>query len=244
MRLVCTLAAAAAIVGALGAQSRTNVDPDELYRHREDLSSAARAADLWAQRSDVDAEAAWKLARACYWLGTHQPEQMRRSTLERGVKAGESAIRLAGQRPEGHFWLAANMGRLAESFGIVQALKYRGRIKDELERVLAIDPAWQGGSADEALGEWYATVPRLFGGSRKKGEEHLRRALGYDANNLPALLFLGEMMASDGKTDDARTLLRRAIDAPFDAEWAPEDRESKQRAAALLKKLGASRPSD
>jgi hypothetical protein len=27
------------------------------------------------------------------------------------------------------------------------------------------------------------------------------------------------------------------IDAPLDAEWAPEDREFKQRSAALLKKI-------
>ena len=238
MRPFCALAFAGLIVGALMAQTRTNLDPDELYRQREDLSSAARAADVWAERSSVDFEAAWKLARACYWLGTHQAEQNRRSALERGVNAGESAIRLARDRPEGHFWLAANMGRLAESFGIVQALKYRGRIKDELERVLMIDPAWQGGSADAALGQWYATVPRLFGGSRQEAEQHLRRALDHDANNTSALSFLGEILAAEGKTDEARDLLRRVIDAPFDAEWAPEDREFKQKAAALLKKLG------
>jgi tetratricopeptide (TPR) repeat protein len=237
MRLFRALVFTGLVVGALTAQTRTNVDPDELYRHREDLPSAAGAADLWAQRSGVDFEAAWKLARACYWLGTHQAEQNRRSALERGVNAGERAVRLASDRPEGHFWLAANMGRLAESFGIVQALKYRGRIKDELDRVLAIDPAWQGGAADDALGQWYATVPRLFGGSRQKAEQHLRSALDHDANNTSALLFLGEMLAAEGRTDEARALLRREVDAPFDAEWAPEDREFKQKAAALLKKI-------
>jgi tetratricopeptide (TPR) repeat protein len=209
-----------------------------LYSRREDLASAARAADVWAQRSNTDFEAAWKLARACYWLGTHQPEQYRRSTLERGMAAGESAVRLENDRPEGHFWLAADMGRLAESFGLRSALKYRGRIKDELERVLLINPAWEGGSADAALGEWYATVPRLFGGSRQKAEQHLRRALDYDANNASALLSLAEMLAAEGKTDETRNLLRRVIQTPFDAEWAPEDRELKRKAAARLKEIG------
>jgi tetratricopeptide (TPR) repeat protein len=223
---------------SLTAQTRTIADPDELYRQREDLSSAARAADLLAQRSDVDFEAAWKLSRACYWLGTHQTDQNARNALERGVNAGERAIRLGSDRSEGHFWLAANMGRLAESFGLIKAMKYRGRIKDELERVLMIDPAWQGGSADAALGQWYATVPRLFGGSRQRAEQHLRRALDRDANSTSALSFLGEMLASEGRTDEARDLLRRVVNAPFDAEWAPEDRELKQRSATLLKKIG------
>jgi tetratricopeptide (TPR) repeat protein len=237
-RLFHAVALASSVVGGLTAQTRAGVDPDELYRQREHLASAARAADVWAERSSTDVVAAWKLARACYWLGTHLSEETRRGALERGVNAGETAIRLANDRPEGHFWLAANMGRLAESYGLVQALKYRGRIRDELERVLAIDSAWEGGSADAALGQWYATVPRLFGGSRLKAEQHLRRALEHDANNTSALSFLGEMLAAEGKTDEARALLRRVIDAPFDAEWAPEDRELKERSAALLKKLG------
>ena len=236
-RLFRTLACAGLLIGPLTAEAPTDVDPDALYRERENLSSARRAADLWAQRSTIDFEAAWKLTRACYWLGTRQVGEERRRALQRGVNAGESAIRLAGDRPEGHFWLAANMGRLAESFGVVQALKYRGRIKEEIERVLSIDPAWLGGSADAALGEWYATVPRLFGGSRQKAEQHLRRALEHDANNTSALLVLGRLLAAEGRATEARTFLHRLIDAPLDAEWAPEDRELKRESAAFLKKL-------
>ena len=65
-------------------------------------------------------------------------------------------------------WLAANMGALAESFGLRQGLKYRGAIKDELLAVLRIDPAFQQGSADRALGRWYFKVPGLFGGSNRR----------------------------------------------------------------------------
>jgi tetratricopeptide (TPR) repeat protein len=224
--------------GGAAAQTRASFDADELYRQRESLSSAARAADVWAERSGVDFESAWKLARACYWLGTHEAQGNRRATLGRGVNAGENAIRLAANRPEGHFWLAANMGRLAESFGIIQALKYRGRIRDELEKVLAVDPSWQGGSADDALGQWYGTVPRLFGGSPQMAEQHLRAALQHDPSNLSALSFLGEMLLHQRRTAEARVYLQRVLDAAFDAEWAPEDREFKEKAVALLKQIG------
>ena len=47
--------------------------------------------------------------------------------------------------------MAANMGALAESFGLRQGIKYRGAIKDALLTVLKIDPAFQEGSADRAL---------------------------------------------------------------------------------------------
>ena len=212
-------------------------DPDALYLHREDLASAAQAADLWARGAGDHFEAAWKLSRACYWLGTHLPERGRRGALERGVNAGETAIRLGSDRPEGHFWLAANMGTLAESFGLLQGLKYRGRIKEELQRVLAIEAGWQGGSAEAALGQWYYEVPRLLGGSRSKAEEYLRRALTYDPQNLVALSVLADVLASADRRSEARTLLQHLLDAPTDPEWAPEDRDFKKKAAERLKTL-------
>jgi tetratricopeptide (TPR) repeat protein len=221
------------------AQAPGSEQPEQLYRNREDLASAQRAADLWATHAATDFESAWKLSRASYWLGMHAPESERRGALERGVSAGESAARIAPGRPEGHFWLAANMGALAESFGLIQGLKYRGKIKDELERVLAIDPAWQGGSADAALGQWYFEVPRILGGSRTKAEEHLRRALTYDPRSRVALSFLAEVLAADSKRDEARALLQRVLlDPSIDTEWLPEDNDFKKQAAERLKTLG------
>ena len=111
-----------------------------------------------ARTPRTDFEAAWKLARAAYWIGGHAPEGERRAALERGVVAGETAARLGPERPEGHYWLAADMGALAESFGMSQGMKYRSRIKAELERVAAIDPAWEQASAVTALGR--VVLPR------------------------------------------------------------------------------------
>jgi hypothetical protein len=217
-------------------RAKTATDPDALYGDRENTASATQAADIWAQRG-ADYEASWKLARVCYWLGTHLPGQARRAPLERGITAGETAVRLGPDRPEGHFWLAANMGGLAESSGILQGLKYKNRIKSELQSVIAIDAGWQGGSAEAALGQWFHEVPRLFGGSTSKAEEHFRRALSYDPENFLALLYLAEVLASNGHRGDARIMLQRLLDAPLSTDWAPEDREFKRRAAARLSSL-------
>ncbi len=213
-------------------------DPDELYRQREDPARIQQAVEILAARAagGRDFDAAWKLARACYWIGTQGDTPLRRSALERGAKAGEQAAALQPARPEGHFWRAANMGALAESFGLWQGLKYRGRIKDALERVLAIDPAWQQGSADRALGWWYFKVPGLFGGSRKKAEVHLRRALGYNPTSTVTLFFLAEVLADDGRRTEARALYQQVLDAPLDPEWAPEDRSFKALAAERLRR--------
>jgi tetratricopeptide (TPR) repeat protein len=215
-------------------------DPDALYAKREDLASAQRAASIWAQRlqqNPRDFESAWKLARARYWLGGHAADAERKRLFEDGIAAGRAAADIEPNRPEGHFWMAANMGALAESFGLRQGLKYRGTIKDELLTVLKLAPAFQQGSADRALGRWYYKVPGLFGGSKQKSEEYLRRSLKYGPESTASHFFLAETLLDQGRRDDARTELQHVIDAPLDPDWGPEDREFKAKAKQMLADL-------
>jgi tetratricopeptide (TPR) repeat protein len=210
---------------------------DALYADRANLASARRAVDVWSGELKANPnafEAAWKLARIAYWLGTHGPEGQRRTVLEQGVAAARAAARTEPDRPEGPFWLAANMGALAESFGLRAGLKYRKPIKEALETVLRLDPGYQNGSADRALGRWYFKVPGLFGGSNKKAEAHLRTSLQYDQDNTISHFFLAEVLLDEGRKSEARAELQKVIDAPFKPEWAPEDDVYRARARALL----------
>jgi tetratricopeptide (TPR) repeat protein len=218
-----------------------SADPDALYRDRVTLANAQRAAAIWADRLAANAsdfEAAWKLARAQYWLGTNGlPERERRAALEAGIAAARNAIARNRQQPEGHFWMAANMGALAESFGLRQGLRYRAAIRDALEVVLRLDPAFQHGSADRALGRWYYKVPGLFGGDKKKSEQHLRKALTYNPNSVVTRLFLAETLIALDREAEARKELEAAVAAPIDPEWAPEDRVFREQARKLLATL-------
>jgi tetratricopeptide (TPR) repeat protein len=216
-------------------------DPDALYRERESLPQAEKAVEIWAARvaaNPQDYDSAWKLSRGRYWLGTNGlPEGQRKGALEQGIAAARAAAAIEPKRPEGHFWLAANMGALAESFGMRQGIKYRTPIREALETVLALDPGFLQGSADRALGRWYFKVPGMFGGDDHKSEVHLRKALSYNENSVITRLFLAETLEELGHRDQAREQLRAALAAPLDPEWEPEDKHFKQQAEALLKKL-------
>jgi cytochrome c-type biogenesis protein CcmH/NrfG len=223
--------------GAAAGVPALQPDPDALYAARADLARARDAAAIWTdrlQKNPKDFESAWKLARARYWLGTHAPDAERKDALESGIAAGQTASTLEPKRPEGYFWSAANMGALAESFGLRQGLKYRGEIKAQLMTVLKLDAAFQKGSADRALGRWYYKVPGLFGGSRQKSEEHLRKSLTYDPNSTASHYFLAETLIAAGRAADARAELQKVIDAPLDPDWTPEDHEFKDKARRLL----------
>jgi len=242
--LYVAVGAIAVVIPALDARSAIQVpadDPDALYKDRENPASAKKATDIWAARlaaNPRDFDSAYKLAQARYWLGTNGlPQPERKGALEAGIAAARTAIALNARRPEGHFWLAANMGALAESFGLRQGIKYRGEIKEAMLTTLKIDPAFLDGSADRALGRWYYKVPGLFGGSNKKSEEHLRKSLTYNPNSIISHIFLAETLDDMGRKDEARKEAQAALDAPLDPNWAPEDKRFKEQAKRLIQKL-------
>ena len=242
--LVFYLAVSASPGGMAASAARTlrlqAGDPDTLYAQREDTGKAKEAAAIWAARltgNPKDFESAWKLARARYWLGTRGPEGERKAVLQAGVEAARTASALEPKRPEGYFWSAANMGALAESFGLRQGLKYRGEIRDALLVVLKLDAAFQQGSADRALGRWYYKVPGLFGGSKQKSEEYLRKSLSYNPDSTASHFFLAETLIAAGRKPEAKTELQKVLDAPLDPNWAPEDRDFKEKARRLLPSL-------
>lgn len=215
-------------------------DPDALYAQREHVARARQAEGIWAdrlRRDPQDFDAAWKLARARYWLGGHAPASERKAALEAGIAAGRVAAALQPDRPEGHFWVAANMGALAESFGLRQGLRYRGEIRENLQRALEIDPSFQKGSPDRALGRWYFKVPGLFGGSRKRSEEHLRKSLTYYPASTASHFFLAETLLGMDRKAEAIQHLQQVLEAPGHPDWGPEDREFKAKAERLLQTL-------
>jgi tetratricopeptide (TPR) repeat protein len=228
-------------IALLGVPVATQDDPDMLYRDRETLASAQRAAAIWSERltaNPKDFESAWKLARAQYWLGTNGlPERQRKAALEAGIAAARKAIAIDAARPDGHFWMAANMGALAESYGLRQGIRYRTPIREALERVLQIDAPYLDGSADRALGRWYYKVPGLFGGDKRKSETHLRKALSYAPNSIISHLFLAETLIELDRPADAGKELHAALAAPISDDWEPEDRRFKEQAKALLSKI-------
>jgi tetratricopeptide (TPR) repeat protein len=221
----------------LAVQASPTGDPQALYAQREDPAKARRAADLWAaalKQNPKSYETAWKLAMARYWLGNHVPEAERKQQYEAGIEAAKTAIAVEPNKVEGHFWMSANTGMMAESFGIMAGLKYRKPVREEAEKAIKIDGSYRQGSAYRILGRWYFKVPGLFGGNKDKSVENLNKALSYNPNSTVANYFLGETLLDMGKKAEARTALKKVIDAPLDPEFGPEDKDWKAAANKLL----------
>src|SRR5258708_32764256 len=88
-------------IGTLAAIS-VGQEPDRLYADRANLASARRAAELWAAElagHPAAFDAAWKLARADYWLGGHATG--RRAFLEAGHRGGRRSRGVPAEPPHG-----------------------------------------------------------------------------------------------------------------------------------------------
>ncbi len=212
-------------------------DADALYRDREHLASAQKAGEIWAARlhaSPTDYEAAWKLARVRYWLGEHEPGSPGAAQYNAAIEAARAAVAIAPDRPEGHFWLGAAMGAVAETAGIVGGLRYRGPIRTELESVLRIDRDFNRGAGLCALSHYYLKVPSLFGGSKEKAEQLARECVAADPDGTLGHYFLAEALLARNRRAQARAELQKVLDVPLEPEYIPEGKEWKERAARLL----------
>lgn len=232
-------------VAAVQAAAQPGDDPDRLFDARQE-GPVLRAAARWEARlaaNPSDGEAAWKLARARYWLGANGTgsREVRRPSLEAGIAVARRAVAMAPSSPHGHFWLAANMGELSELFGRREGLRYRDDIRRALEATITADPHYLHGAAQRALGRWYANVPAMFGGNRKQGETYLRASLETKPDSAITLVLLAELLLDTGRRDEARALLTAALAAPPDPDWTPEDERFKARARERLAALGSAR---
>jgi hypothetical protein len=67
--------------------------------------------------------------------------------------------------------------------------------------------------------------------------EHLQRSLTYNPNSTASHFFLAETFVAMDRQADARAELQKVLDAPINPDWAPEDRDFKQKAQAMLDKI-------
>ena len=92
-------------------------EAETLYEGREEITKArvAVAALRQAQTADYgNYEAAWKLARAAFYVGDRTDNDSERDDMFReGTEAGKAAVKLQPDKPDGHFWLGANYGGTA-----------------------------------------------------------------------------------------------------------------------------------
>ena len=148
-------------------------EAEPLYEGREDMTKARMAVTALRQAHAADYgnyEAAWKLARAAFYVGDRTDNDTERDDMFReGTDAGKAAVQLQPNKPDGHFWLGANYGGTAAHSTLSNLSSFQD-IKGEMEAVLKLDESYQGYSAYLGLGRLYLQAPKVLGGDVSEGD--------------------------------------------------------------------------
>jgi len=182
-------------------------------------------------------EATWQLAKFNYYLATHTPDEKERDqAFQNGIEAGQTAVALQSEKPDGHFWLGANYGGAAEQSSI-QGLATVDDIQNEMNTVLRLDESYQNGSAYMVFGLVYLNAPSIVGGDPKKAVEMMEKGLRFGEPNAFLHLHLAEAYAKVGRSDEARKQLQTILSMTPDQNYLPEYKEASAGAQKLLEEI-------
>lgn len=210
---------------------------DKLYRERADLARTREGILLLGRALAADSgsyDAAWRLARLNYFLGSHtEDERESERAFDKGIEAARRAVKLREDKPEGHFWLGANLGGQAQQSAL-SGLAAIDEIRAEMAKVIRLDEGFQGGSAYMALGQVDLEAPRLFGGDSKRAVEVLEKNLRYGENNVLYRLRLAQAYLAVNRKEDARRELDHILAMKPDPDYLPEYNDAVAQARKLL----------
>lgn len=211
---------------------------DTLCKKHEDLAVLRECLQLLATVRKPDNrnfEVEWKFARYNYFLGklTDKESESEKAFAD-GEQAGKLASRIAPDKPDGYFWYGANLGEQAKRAPVTKGLTSIDDIREAMNKVIEIQPDYQGASAYDALAQ-LELATRLTGGKPEKAVEYLEKALELGKENSYIHLHLAEAYLATNRNADAKKQLDALLQMKPNPDYLPEYEESVQKAKELLK---------
>ena len=219
----------APLLFAAGLPERTHVFSrrvalaDDYYLGRSNPSNLDQSLRLLRQAvsdNPKDYEAWWRIARTEAHAGGDEKSQI--AAYQSGIDAGRRAVALQPNRVEGHFWLGANQGLLAEEEGWFRGLQMLDAIRREMEAVVRIDPDYEQAAGQRTLARIYYRAPFFKGGDKQRSIQLLRDCLKRFPQDSFALLYLGDDFLAVGRKAEARALFEQILNLCPDPIYGPE----------------------
>jgi hypothetical protein len=174
------------------------------------------------QSSPNDAEAAWQFGRASYdWAEFATTKKQRAEIAEEGIAATQKLVDRQPKLPEGHYYLAMNLGQLAQTKEL-GALKLVSKMEKEFKASLELNPDLDFAGPDRNLGLLYREAPGWPAsvGSKSKAKQHLTAAAKREPEYPENLLNLIEAYLGWGDRSAASREL-----ANLDAIWPKAEQQ-------------------
>lgn len=210
---------------------------EELFKQREDIEKLREARKITGELRNPNYhhyEVEWKFAKYSLFLGERltDPDE-KQKVLEEGRDAGKRASRMEPDKPDGYFWYGANLGELSRLSPVTVGYASADDIRDAMNKVIEIDPGYQGASAYDVLAQ-IEFGTRLFGGKSSKAAEYLEKAVAIEKNNSQIRLHLAQAYLDIDKEDKAKEQLEYIVKMPPPPDYIPEHKVALEKAKKLL----------
>jgi tetratricopeptide (TPR) repeat protein len=211
---------------------------DQLCNEMKDMATAKEAEALYLKSlgmTDSEYDVYWRLSRILYYIGEHtEKKKEKKGIFARGVYYAEKAVELEPEKPDGHYWLGVNHGKVGETRGVLKSLALVKPIKNAMNKVIELERSYEDGGPDRVLGRVFFKLPGFAGGDKKKSLEHLLKSKEYGPEDALTRIYLAETYLALKEKDKAREELEYVLDMESDYRWYYAIDENKEAARELL----------
>ena len=143
-------------------------------------------------------------------------KRTRKAGFEQLVEVASQLVSANPTSAEALTWQGIVLSTYAGEVSAFSAMKYANAARASLQQAESINAMAMHGSVYASLGALYSQVPGgMIGfGDDDLALDYLKRALEISPNDLDANYFLADLLVEQGKGDDARQVLTRALAAP------------------------------
>jgi hypothetical protein len=159
----------------------------------------------------------------------------RLAAYEAGAKAAQQSLEINDANADAHFFHALNIGSAARLQGVTNAALTVKEIKYCASRAIELDP--NHSQALQMMGGLMMELPWFLGGSERKAQEYLERAITVDGNFANARIMLAKLYKKQDRMDDARKQLTAVILAEHPHYRYTWERKYKPEAERMLREL-------
>lgn len=212
-------------------------DADALYDRREDIENVRKSLALLEKAECLRGyQAAWRMARALFFLGQESDSKREAMALHAGgASAGRRAVSLDRSRVEGCFWLGVNLALLARLETPIKALPTALRARQFLKLAVGLDPRYHGAGPLRVLARLQHRLPPLFGGGTSRARASLERAITLAPGNTVTRLYFAELLIDIRDREGARVQLESLLRAPVEPGWNFETTRDREIAREMLR---------
>jgi tetratricopeptide (TPR) repeat protein len=159
----------------------------------------------------------------------------RQAAYKEGAKAAKQAFELDESNADAHFFHAVNLGNAARLQGLTNGALVVNELKSCLTRAIEINP--RHAQSLQMMGGMLLDLPWFLGGSEKKAQEHLERAIAADGNYANARILVAKLYRKQGRIEDARKQLEAVVHVEHPHYRYTWERKYKPEAEGILKEL-------